>query len=96
LKLAHAGRIDQRRARRELDQFAMRRRVCVLSFLIIEQRRMHAIKLALGATTNRVAMSVVTFAAGTALFGLALGYIALLPIAKISSPCCFEPTSWNP
>jgi hypothetical protein len=57
---------------------------------------MHAIKLALGATTNRVAMSVVTFAAGTALFGLALGYIALLPIAKISSPCCFEPTSWNP
>jgi ABC-type antimicrobial peptide transport system permease subunit len=57
---------------------------------------MHAIKLALGATTNRVAMSVVTFAAGTALFGLALGYIALLPIAKILEPMLFRTNVLEP
>jgi putative ABC transport system permease protein len=68
----------------------------VLSFLIIEQRRMHAIKLALGATTNRVAMSVVTFAFGTALFGMALGYVALLPIAKVLEPMLFRTNVLEP
>jgi hypothetical protein len=62
----------------------------VLSFLIIEQRRMHAIKLAIGATPSRVARSVVSFAVVTAAVGMALGYVLLIPIAKVLDPLLFH------
>jgi len=62
----------------------------VLSFLIIEQRRMHAIKLAIGATPSRVARSVVGFALVTAATGMALGYVLLVPIAKVLEPLLFH------
>jgi putative ABC transport system permease protein len=62
----------------------------VLSYLILEQRRMHAIKLAIGATPSRVARSVVGFSVATAAIGLAIGYVALVPIAKILEPLLFH------
>jgi len=62
----------------------------VLSFLIIEQRRMHAIKLAIGATPSRVARSVVGFALVTAATGMAFGYVLLVPIAKVLEPLLFH------
>jgi hypothetical protein len=62
----------------------------VLSFLIIEQRRMHAIKLAIGATPARVARSVAGFALVTTAIGMALGYVLLVPIAKLLEPLLFH------
>jgi len=62
----------------------------VLSYLIVEQRRMHAIKLAIGATPSRVAQSVVRFSVATAAVGIALGYVALVPIAKVLEPLLFH------
>jgi putative ABC transport system permease protein len=62
----------------------------VLSYLILEQRRMHAIKLAIGATPSRVARSVVAFSVATASVGIAIGYVALVPIRKILEPLLFH------
>ena len=57
---------------------------------------MHAIKLALGATTNRLAVSVAAFAAGTALFGMTLGYVLLLPLTKVLEPMLFRTNVLEP
>ena len=62
----------------------------VLSYLILEQRRMHAIKLAIGATPSRVARSVVLFSVVTAGVGIAIGYVALVPIRKVLEPLLFH------
>jgi predicted permease len=62
----------------------------VLSYLILEQRRMHAIMLAIGATPSRVARSVVLFSIATASIGIVIGYIALVPIRKILEPLLFH------
>jgi hypothetical protein len=62
----------------------------VLSYLILEQRRMHAIKLAIGATPSRVAQSVVLFSVATAATGIAIGYVALVPIRQILEPLLFH------
>jgi len=62
----------------------------VLSYLILEQRRMHAIKLAIGATPSRVAQSVVVFSVATAAVGIAIGYVALVPVRKVLEPLLFH------
>jgi predicted permease len=62
----------------------------VLSYLILEQRRMHAIKLAIGATPSLVARSVVGFAVVTTAVGMALGYLVLVPVAKVLEPLLFH------
>ena len=62
----------------------------VLSYLILEQRRMHAIKLAIGASPSRVARSVVIFSTATAVAGIASGYVALVPVRKILEPILFH------
>jgi predicted permease len=62
----------------------------VLSYLILEQRRMHAIKLAIGASPSRVARSVVIFSTATAAAGIAIGYVALVPVRKILEPILFH------
>ena len=62
----------------------------VLSYLILEQRRMHAIKLAIGATPSRVAQSVVLFALVTAAIGMAGGYLMLVPVGRLIEPLLFH------
>jgi putative ABC transport system permease protein len=62
----------------------------VLSYLILEQRRMHAIELAIGATPSRVARSVVIFPVATASVGIAIGYVVLIPMRKILEPLLFH------
>src|SRR5262249_33206032 len=54
----------------------------ILSFLVIEQRRMHAIKIALGAPAPAVAFPIVTSALSTVGIGMAIGYAALIPLSK--------------
>ena len=62
----------------------------VLSYLILEQRRMHAIKLAIGASPSRLAQSVVAFAVVTAAIGMAVGYLILVPVGRLIEPLLFH------
>ena len=62
----------------------------VLSYLILEQRRMHAIKLAIGASPSRLAQSVVSFAVVTAAIGMAGGYLILVPVGRLIEPLLFH------
>ena len=62
----------------------------VLTSLVIEQRRIYAIELAVGATHGQVAIRVLRFAMLTAFGGMALGYLALLPSEKLIEPLLFH------
>jgi predicted permease len=54
----------------------------VLAFLIIEQRRAHAIRLAIGASPNVLAKLVVRFALTTVAIGMIAGYLVLVPLGR--------------
>ena len=62
----------------------------VLSFLIVEQRRANAIRLAIGATPNVVARSVVRYGVMTALVGMAMGLLLLVPLRRLIEPLLFH------
>ena len=62
----------------------------VLSFLIVEQRRSHAIRLAIGATPNVVARSVVRYGVVTATVGMLIGLLALVPLRHLIEPLLFH------
>jgi ABC-type antimicrobial peptide transport system permease subunit len=62
----------------------------VLSFLVVEQRRAHAVKLALGAQPSRLARGVVGQAMTTVAVGMAIGYVALVPLAAVLEPMLFH------
>ena len=62
----------------------------VLAFLILEQRRAHAIRLAIGAVPGSLARSVVRFAVVTVLVGMAIGYALLVPLARVIEPMLFH------
>lgn len=62
----------------------------VLSFLIVEQRRSHAIRLAIGATPSVVARTVVRYGVVTAIAGMASGWLLLLPLRRLIEPLLFH------
>ena len=62
----------------------------VLSFLIIEQRRSHAIRLAVGATPSVVARSVVRYGVTTAAIGMIVGWLVLVPLRRLIEPLLYH------
>jgi putative ABC transport system permease protein len=62
----------------------------VLSFLIVEQRRSHAIRLAIGATPNIVARSVIRYGVVTATVGMLIGWLVLMPLRHLIEPLLFH------
>jgi predicted permease len=62
----------------------------VLSFLIVEQRRSHAIRLAIGATPSVVARAVVRYGLVTAVVGMAAGLLLLIPLRRLIEPLLFH------
>jgi putative ABC transport system permease protein len=62
----------------------------VLSFLIVEQRRSHAIRHAIGATPNVVARSVVRYGVVTAVVGMLVGWLVLMPLRRVIEPLLFH------
>ena len=71
-------------------------RYSVLAFLIIEQRRAHAIRLAVGAEPRSLATSVVRFAIVTVAFGMGIGYVLLVPLARVLEPMLFHTRALEP
>lgn len=67
----------------------------VLSFLIVEQRRAHAIRLAIGATPTDVARSVVRYGVGTAAAGMVIGWLLLVPLRRLIEPLLFHTQLFN-
>jgi hypothetical protein len=68
----------------------------VLAFLILEQRRAHAIRLAIGAAPTSLARSVVRFAVTTVVLGMAIGYVILVPLARVLEPMLFHTRALEP
>ncbi|HUQ84602.1 MAG TPA: FtsX-like permease family protein, partial [Gemmatimonadaceae bacterium] len=68
----------------------------VLSFLILEQRRAHAIKLAVGAAPRSLAQSVLRFAVVTVAVGMAAGYALLVPLARVLEPMLYHTRALDP
>ena len=68
----------------------------VLAFLILEQRRAHAIRLAIGAAPAGLARSVVRFAVMTVLVGMVAGYAVLVPLAKVLEPMLYHTRALEP
>jgi hypothetical protein len=68
----------------------------ILSYLVIEQRRMHAIKLALGAPARAVALPIVANALLTVGLGMAIGYAALIPLARRFGALLFHANALEP
>jgi predicted permease len=68
----------------------------VLAFLIIEQRRAHAIRLAVGASPNELAKLVVRFAIVTVAVGMVAGYAALVPLGRMFEGLLFHTRALEP
>ncbi|HEX6048678.1 MAG TPA: ABC transporter permease, partial [Gemmatimonadaceae bacterium] len=68
----------------------------VLAFLILEARRAHAIRLAIGAPPRYLAQSVVRFAVVTVIAGMVAGYIAFVPVAGVLEPLLFHTRALEP
>jgi predicted permease len=68
----------------------------VLSFVVVEQRRRHAVQLALGATPALVGRSIGRFAVMVTGTGVALGLIALVPLARLIDPLLFRTRILDP
>ncbi|HKN64981.1 MAG TPA: ABC transporter permease, partial [Gemmatimonadaceae bacterium] len=62
----------------------------VLSLLIVERRRIYAIRLALGATPASLARAVGFYATATVVTGLLIGGAVLIPIARVIEPILFH------
>jgi predicted permease len=68
----------------------------VLAFLIIEQRRAHAIRLAIGASPNVLAKLVVRFAVTTVAIGMIAGYVALVPLSRVFGGLLYHTRALEP
>jgi hypothetical protein len=68
----------------------------VLAFLIIEQRRAHAIRLAIGAAPNALAKLVVRFAITTVAIGMIAGYVVLVPLGRMFEGLLFHTRALEP
>jgi putative ABC transport system permease protein len=68
----------------------------VLAFLIVEQRRAYAIRLAIGAAPARLARSVFRFAVVTVTAGMAAGYVAFIPLSRVLEPLLFRTNALEP
>jgi ABC-type antimicrobial peptide transport system permease subunit len=68
----------------------------VLAFLIIEQRRAHAIRLAIGASPNALATLVVRFAISTVAIGMIAGYVLLVPLGRMFEGLLFHTRALEP
>ncbi len=68
----------------------------VLSYLVIEQQRGHAIRVALGARPARVARTVAESAIVTVGVGAAIGLVSLIPLARVFDPLLFHATVLEP
>ena len=68
----------------------------ILSYLVIEQRRAHAIKLALGAPARDVALPIVANALLTVGTGMAIGYAALIPLSRVFGTMLFHARVFEP
>lgn len=68
----------------------------VLAFLIVEQRRAYAIRLAIGAAPLLLAQSVVRFAVVTVILGMVAGYVAFIPVARVLEPLLFHTRALEP
>ncbi|HEY4306762.1 MAG TPA: ABC transporter permease [Gemmatimonadaceae bacterium] len=67
----------------------------VLSFLVVEQRRSHAIRLAIGASPSSIAQSVVRYGMTTAGVGMIVGWLILIPLRQLIEPLLFHTTLLN-
>ena len=68
----------------------------VLAFLIIEQRRAHAIRLAIGAAPNVLAKLVIRFAVTTVAIGMIAGYVALIPLGHMFEGLLYHTRALEP
>jgi predicted permease len=68
----------------------------VLAFLVVEQRREQAIRLAIGAPPSALAGSVVRFAVVTVLMGMAFGHLMLVPLARVLEPLLYHTRALEP
>ena len=68
----------------------------VLAFLIIEQRRAHAIRLAVGAAPNELAKLVIRFAVVTVVVGMIAGYVTLVPLGRMFEGLLFHTRALEP
>ena len=68
----------------------------ILSYLVIEQRRAHAIKLALGAPARDVALPIVANALLTVGTGMVIGYAALIPLSRVFGTMLFHARVFEP
>ena len=68
----------------------------VLAFLIVEQRRAHAIRLAIGAAPSSLARSVVRFAVVTVTVGMLIGYALLVPLSRVLEPMLYHTRTLEP
>jgi ABC-type antimicrobial peptide transport system permease subunit len=62
----------------------------VLSFLVVEQRRETALRLALGAMPGALGWSVARRALMIVLGGMAIGFVALIPLRALLEPMLFH------
>jgi putative ABC transport system permease protein len=68
----------------------------VLAFLIIEQRRAYAIRLAIGAAPTRLARSIIRFSVVTVVVGMMAGYAAFIPLANVLESLLFHTRALEP
>ena len=68
----------------------------MLAYLILEQRRAHAIRLAVGAAPSALARSVVRFSVVTVFFGMGIGYAVLIPLSRVLEPMLFHTRALEP
>jgi predicted permease len=68
----------------------------VLSFLIVEQRRSDAIRLAIGASPSAIAGAVVRYGVLTAVAGMLAGWLVLLPLRRLIEPLLFHTPLFEP
>jgi predicted permease len=68
----------------------------VLAFLIIEQRRAHAIRLAVGASPNVLANLVIRFAVSTVVIGMIAGYVLLVPLSRVFEGLLYHTRALEP
>jgi ABC-type lipoprotein release transport system permease subunit len=62
----------------------------VLSFLVVEQRRETAIRLALGAQPGALGLSMARRSVAIVVGGMLIGFAALIPLARVLEPLLFH------
>ncbi|MGH7291968.1 MAG: FtsX-like permease family protein, partial [Myxococcota bacterium] len=62
----------------------------VLSFLVVEQRRETAVRLALGAMPGALGLSIARRSLAIVVAGMLIGFVALIPLGKVLEPMLFH------